>query len=108
MKTRPRRICQLPAAMTVTGRSSSITNAFITAIVPIFEPTEREEHEVLEILKMDPLNVRCAYCRDASTEWDRFRPIITNQEPTGYVTEIAKLVPSCPKCNQPRAQTCGG
>lgn len=29
------RYCQLPTSMTVTGRSSSITNAFFTAIIPV-------------------------------------------------------------------------
>ena len=100
-----RRLCQLPTAMTVTGRSSSITNAFINAIIPIIEPTEAEELEALHILEIDPADIRCAYCGDKSTEWDHLRPIITNQEPTGYITEIANLVPSCGKCNQSKGKS---
>ena len=42
----------------------------------------------------------CAYCGDPATEWDHFRPIVKNQRPTGYVSEIANLVPACGKCNQ--------
>lgn len=103
MKRTP--LCQLPAAMTVTGRSSSLTNAFITAIIPVIEPTEAEELEALRILGMDPSDIRCAYCGDRSTEWDHLRPIITNQEPTGYITEIANLVPSCGKCNQSKGKS---
>jgi hypothetical protein len=97
--------CQLPAPMSVTGRSSSITNAFINAIVPVFEPTEKEELEALHILEIDPGNIRCAYCGDKATEWDHFRPTISNQEPTGFVTEIANLVPSCGKCNQSKGKS---
>src|SRR5437867_9645834 len=99
------RLTQLPIAMTVTGRSSTLTNAFITAIIPVIEPSEAEELEALRILKMDPKDIRCAYCGDKSTEWDHLRPIITNQEPTGYLTEIANLVPSCGKCNQSKGKS---
>jgi HNH endonuclease len=94
------RHCQLPSVTTVAGRSSSITNAFFNAIIPVFEPTEEEELEALAILGMSPENIVCAYCGDLPTEWDHFRPIIRGQRPTGYVTEIANLVPSCGKCNQ--------
>lgn len=97
--------CQLPTAMTVTGRSSSITNAFINAIIPVVEPTAEEELEALHILGMDPEDIRCSYCGDKSTEWDHLRPIISNQEPTGYITEIANLVPSCGKCNQSKGKS---
>ncbi len=86
--------------MSVTGRSSSITNAFINAIIPVIEPTEKEEFEALEVLGIAPNNIRCVYCGDKATEFDHLNPIIRNQEPTGYITEIANLVPSCGKCNQ--------
>lgn len=92
--------CQLPTAKTVTGRSSSITNAFIVSIIPIVEPTETEELEALRILGMEPTDIRCAYCGANATEWDHLRPVVSGQEPTGYITEIANLVPSCGKCNQ--------
>lgn len=91
--------------MSVAGRSSSITNAFVNAIIPCIEPTEEEELAALRILEMDPSDIRCAYCGDKATEWDHLRPIISNQEPTGYVTEIANLVPSCGKCNQSKGKS---
>ncbi len=91
--------------MTITGRSSSITNAFINAIIPVVVPTAEEELEALRILGMDPEDIRCSYCGDKSTEWDHLRPIISNQEPTGYITEIVNLVPSCGKCNQSKGKS---
>ena len=94
--------------MSVTGRSSSITNAFIDAIIPAVDPTEEEKLEALRILQIDPKDIRCAYCGDKATEWDHLRPIITIQEPTGYITEIANLVPSCGKCNQSKGNHTGG
>jgi 5-methylcytosine-specific restriction endonuclease McrA len=106
-KTNTKRIryCQLPKSMTVNGRSSSITNAFINAIIPVIEPTKKEELEALQILQIDPVDIRCAYCGNEATEWDHLRPIISNQEPTGYITEIANLVPSCGKCNQSKGKS---
>jgi len=99
------RYCQLPATTSVTGRSSSITNAFIGAIIPVIEPTEKEKLDALRILGIEPTDIRCAYCGDKSTEWDHLRPIISNQQPTGYITEIANLVPSCGKCNQSKGKS---
>jgi 5-methylcytosine-specific restriction endonuclease McrA len=99
------RYCQLPKSVSVTGRSSSITNAFIAAVVPVIEPSEKEELEALQILQIDVNDIRCAYCGDSATEWDHLRPIVTGQEPTGYITEIANLVPSCGKCNQSKGKS---
>lgn len=56
--------------------------------------------EALSILGMSPEDVRCAYCGDKKTEWDHLRPLVVKQRPTGFVSEIANLVPSCGKCNQ--------
>lgn len=98
------RLCQMPSPGNIAGRSSSITNAFFNAIIPIVPPTEEEELQALGILGMDPSDVRCAYCGDKSTEWDHLRPIITDQRPTGFITEIANLVPACGKCNQSKGK----
>lgn len=37
---------------------------------------------------------------DKSSEWDHLRPLVVNRRPTGFVSEIANLVPACGKCNQ--------
>ncbi|MGO9643066.1 MAG: HNH endonuclease [Candidatus Acidiferrales bacterium] len=103
--TRRAHYCQLPTRMNITGRSSSITNAFIGAIIPVIKPTEAEELDALRILHINPNDIRCAYCGDKATEWDHLRPIISNKEPTGYITEIANLVPSCGKCNQSKGKS---
>lgn len=82
------------------ARKSSITNAFVNAVLPARAPTPDEIGEALSILSMSPDNVRCAYCGDKSTEWDHLRPLVKDQRPTGYISEIANLVPACGKCNQ--------
>jgi 5-methylcytosine-specific restriction endonuclease McrA len=96
--------CQLPTPGNIAGRSSSITNAFFNAIIPIHNPTDEEALEALAILEMDPNDIRCAYCGDKFTEWDHLRAIITDQKPTGFITEIANLVPACGKCNQSKGK----
>ena len=93
-------IFRMPIPMKITGRSSTITAAFVSAIIPAIEPTDDEILEALEILGMDEHNVRCAYCGDPMTEWDHLRPLVSQQKPTGFITEIGNLVPSCGKCNQ--------
>jgi len=91
---------QMPVPVKITGRSSSLTNSFANAIIPVIPPTEAEIEEVLSILGMDKESVRCAYCGDVATEWDHFRPLIKNKRPTGFISEIGNLVPACGKCNQ--------
>jgi hypothetical protein len=91
---------QMPKAVTIMARTSSITNAFYNGIIPVIEPTEKEINIALNILGIDQKDVRCCYCGDVATEWDHLRPLIIDKKPTGYISEIANLVPSCGKCNQ--------
>ena len=87
--------------MKITGRSSSITNAFINSIIPVVHPTEEQVEKALSILGMHDTNdYKCSYCGSSATEWDHLRPLVLNKKPTGYISEIHNLVPSCGKCNQ--------
>ncbi len=90
----------MPTAMKITGRTSSITNAFVNAVIPTIKPTDQEVEYALHVLGLDQNDLRCAYCGDKSTEWDHLNPLVQRQRPTGYISEIANLVPSCGKCNQ--------
>lgn len=93
-------IFKMPKSMGITGRTSSITNAFVGSIIPHIKPTEEQIAECLRILGLNAQNLKCAYCGDQYTEWDHLRPIVKNKKPTGYITDIYNLVPSCGKCNQ--------
>lgn len=93
-------VFQMPTPMKISGRSSSITAAFVTAIVPQVEPLEEEIREALNILEMSPDRMECVYCGGSYSEWDHLRPLVSDQKPTGFITEIRNLVPSCGKCNQ--------
>lgn len=91
---------RMPTPMKITGRSSSITNAFINSIIPIIVPSNEQVKEALDILGMDHDKFECSYCGSSATEWDHLRPLVLNKKPTGYVSEIHNLVPACGKCNQ--------
>src|SRR5262245_29718557 len=90
----------MPSVQTMVSRKSSITNAFVNAVIPTVTPSAEEIEQALTILGLDPVDLRCAYCGDTATEWDHLRPLVDKHRPTGYISEIANLVPSCGKCNQ--------
>ncbi|MBL8797146.1 MAG: HNH endonuclease [Planctomycetia bacterium] len=90
----------MPSVQTMVSRKSSITNAFVSAIIPTINPSAEEIQQALTILGMEPTDLRCAYCGDRATEWDHLRPLVDKRRPTGFISEIANLVPSCGKCNQ--------
>lgn len=93
-------VFRMPTLVKITGRTSSVTNSFVNGIIPIIMPTKEEITEVLGILGMNEQTIRCVYCGDRHTEWDHFRPIVQKKKPTGYISEIHNLVPTCGKCNQ--------
>lgn len=86
----------------LTGRRSTITGLFFTSLTPYVEPSDADVDEALEVLGMRRGACVCAYCGDRKSEWDHFRAVVKNRRPTGYITEIANLVPACGKCNQSR------
>ena len=96
---------RMPTPMKITGRSSTITNAFVNSIIPVIYPTEEQVRESLQILGMDSDSICCSYCGSTFTEWDHLRPIVKDRKPTGYVSEIHNLVPACGKCNQSKGNT---
>lgn len=96
---------RMPSIQTMTSRKTSITNAFVSAIIPSVGPSVDEIGEALSILGMDPTEVRCAYCGDKASEWDHLRPLVVKRRPTGFISEIANLVPACGKCNQSKGNS---
>lgn len=91
---------RMPVPVKINGRASSITNAFVNGVIPCVHPTWDEVEEALTILGMGADDVQCIYCGGMPTEWDHLRPLVRNKQPTGFISEIANLVPSCGKCNQ--------
>jgi HNH endonuclease len=96
---------RLPPAQTMVARKSTLTNAFVSALIPRIEPTVEEIDEALTILALDPFDLRCAYCGNPYDTWDHLRPLVTARRPTGYITEIANLVPACNRCNSSKGKS---
>jgi hypothetical protein len=96
---------KMPGGSTITGRATSIRNVFVASIVPIIRPSADEIRKVLEILDLDPSDLRCSYCGDKASEWDHLKPLVKAGRPTGYPSSIRNLVPSCGKCNQSKGST---
>ncbi len=86
--------------LTITSRTSSITNSFVQAIVPRFEPSLEELTQALSFFGMTLESTACVYCGAKTTDLDHLRPLVQSKRPTGYVHEIGNLVPACGPCNQ--------
>lgn len=99
-KKRLKSVFRMPKGQTMVSRASTVTNAFVASLIPVIEPSAEEIAEALRILGMTTEDVCCAYCGDKASEWDHLRPLVLNRRPTGYISEITNLVPSCGKCNQ--------
>jgi hypothetical protein len=88
-----------PTAQKLKGRKTTITNAFVLSVLPVIEPSDKDIYTALDVLGQDPDDIRCVYCGAPSHGWDHLRPVVRDVRPTGYITEIANLVPACGKCN---------
>ena len=91
---------RMPSVQSMGSRKTTITNAFVSGIIPVVKPTVGEILEALSILNMAVDDMRCVYCGNQYTEWDHLRPLVIGRRPTGYISELANLVPACGKCNQ--------
>ena len=87
----------------ITSRTSSITNAFVQAIIPWKDPSPEQRREALEKLGMTSERIYCCYCGDKATDWDHLHPLVNGKKPTGYVSDYKNLVPSCAPCNQSKS-----
>jgi hypothetical protein len=91
---------KLRAPLKITSRTSSITNSFVQAIIPTVSYSEEQRAEALAKLGMTMEKLSCIYCGSPTTDWDHLRPLVRKSRPTGYISEIKNLVPSCGPCNQ--------
>lgn len=100
-----RRAFRMPAVQSMTSRKTSITNAFVSTIIPIVQPTDEEIAEALSILGMTAETISCVYCGDKCNAWDHLQPLVVKRRPTGYISEIANLVPACQPCNSSKGNS---
>src|SRR5665213_230085 len=96
---RLRKVFRMPAVQSMASRKTSITNAFVSSIIPVIRPTPDDIADALSVLGMTTETVLCVYCGDKCNAWDHLRPLVVGRRPTGYISEIANLVPACQPCN---------
>ena len=89
-----------PTSNGIIGRKSTITSEFVRSLIPTLEPSRAEYEKALSILGQKEGQLECSYCGGGFTEWDHFQPVVQNRKPTGYISNIQNLGPSCGKCNQ--------
>ena len=88
---------KMPSKANLKGRSSTISNAFAISITPYITPDETEINASYEFLKIQ--EGQCAYCLGEGNSKDHLKPLVRKGMPTGYITNIANLVPCCSSCN---------
>ena len=87
----------------ITSRSSSITNAFVQAIIPYRQPREQDVDVALSKLGMSRDTIECIYCGNNSTDWDHLFALVKNKRPSGFFSDIGNMVPACGPCNQSKS-----
>lgn len=105
-------IINWPNQTTLTGRSSTITSAFVHSITPwLTELSAEEEKEIrdlydeikstygIEILGNDKKSNKCAYCGQPANSADHIHSLVNGAMASGNITEIYNLVPCCATCN---------
>lgn len=45
---------KMPRAVSIAGRTSTITNSFVDGIIPVVEPSDKEVEDALRVLGMIP------------------------------------------------------
>ncbi|HEX8341549.1 MAG TPA: HNH endonuclease [Tepidisphaeraceae bacterium] len=96
---------KMPVVQSMRSRKTSITNAFVSTIIPVMRPTPEEIGEALAVLGMNAESINCAYCGDKCNAWDHLRPLVVNRRPTGFISEITNLVPACQPCNSSKTNS---
>jgi hypothetical protein len=87
----------------ISSRSSSITNAFVQAIIPFDPPSEEDRAEVLAHFGQNVGETTCVYCGDRANDWDHLLPLVRDKRPTGMFSGKGNVVPACGLCNQSKS-----
>lgn len=91
---------KVPTNDTIKSRTSTVAKSLATSVIPRIDPFDWELEIAKKTLRFgEEGEVLCTYCGKPATELDHLNPLVNNKMPSGYITEIANLVPCCRKCN---------
>lgn len=90
----------------VASRSSTVTNAFVAALLPHDTYEKEIVKEAMRFLKQDVDDLTCVYCGEAPTTWDHLTNLVQGGKANGkgYGHRIYNLVPCCEKCNSSKGK----
>ncbi|MGZ4925167.1 MAG: HNH endonuclease [Halobacteriota archaeon] len=90
----------------VASRSSTVTNAFVAALLPYDTYNDEDVKQAMAFLKQDVNNLTCVYCGEAPTTWDHLTNLVQDGKANqnGHGHRIYNLVPCCEKCNSSKGK----
>lgn len=84
---------------TVNTRSSTVTNAFVAALLPHDKYDLAAVKQAMVTLGQDPEKLSCVYCGAPPTTWDHLTNLVQGRKANGPGHRIYNLVPCCSACN---------
>ncbi len=83
----------------VNSRSSTITNAFVAALLPHDDYDEEKVNDAMTELGQTSDRLNCVYCGEKATTWDHLTCLVKGSKANGPGHRIRNLVPCCRDCN---------
>lgn len=96
-----------PQADKISTRRSTVARSMASTLMPRIKINEDDDEDIIakwmKYLYGDNVRnpISCVYCGSSpeKLELDHLFPLIRNQQPSGYCTELVNLVPCCRECN---------
>lgn len=89
----------------VSTRSSTVTGAFVAALLPHDKYDESAVNEAMIALNQDVNELNCVYCGGVATTWDHLINLVQQRKANGDGHRIRNLVPCCATCNSSKGGT---
>lgn len=83
----------------VNTRSSTVTNAFVAAILPHDDYDALVVKKAMEDLEQSGDTLVCVYCEGIATTWDHLINLVQDRKANGHGHRVRNLVPCCAICN---------
>jgi hypothetical protein len=92
----------------VSSRSSTVTGAFVAALLPYDEYDRTTVEDAMFDLGQQNMDVlRCVYCKGHATTWDHLTNLVRERKANdhGHGHRVRNLVPCCAPCNSSKSGT---
>lgn len=89
----------------VSSRSSTVTNAFVAALLPHDEYDAKVVQQAMADLGQKDEQLSCVYCGSPATTWDHLINLVQDRKANGHGHRVRNLVPCCSPCNSSKGGT---